>query len=84
MDNSVFDARSFSLTGQDTAKPQYNYLIGSFSFQGPMKIPRLIKNNGPNIFFGYQRTQNRNAIIQSGLMPTADQRSGNFSFCWRH
>jgi hypothetical protein len=79
MDNSVFDARSFSLTGLDQAKPQYNYMVGSFSFQGPMKFPGLIKANPPQIFFGYQRTQNRGATVQSGLMPTLDQRNGDLS-----
>src|SRR5262249_20591296 len=78
MDNSIFDASPYSLTGQNTPKPSYNYLVGGFSFQGPMKIPRLVKN-GPNFFFAYQRTLNRTAQIQSGLMPTLDQRDGNLS-----
>jgi hypothetical protein len=78
MDNSILDARPFSLTGQNTPKPTYNYLVGGFSFQGPLKIPRVVKN-GPNFFLAYQRTQNRSALIQSGLMPTLDQRNGNLS-----
>jgi hypothetical protein len=78
MDNSIFDARPFSLTGQNTPKQDYNFLVGSFSFQGPLKIPRLVKN-GPNFFFGYQRTQNRSAATQPGLMPTLAERSGDLS-----
>ncbi len=78
VDNSVFDARSYSLTGQNTDKPAYNQGVALFSFGGPLKIPRLIRN-GPTFFFNYQRTQNRNAITQSGLMPTAAERTGDLS-----
>src|SRR5207302_1362631 len=34
LDNSSLDARAFSLTGQDTPKPDYNRLTGLFSFDG--------------------------------------------------
>ena len=44
--NSAFDARSFSLTGQDTPKPGYNRMQGLASFGGPLKIPRLLDRNG--------------------------------------
>src|SRR5262249_44457069 len=77
-DNSVFDARSFSLTGQNIDKPSYNQGVALFSFGGPLKIPHLIRN-GPTFFFNYQRTQNRNATTSSGLMPTAAERTGNLS-----
>jgi hypothetical protein len=77
-DNSEFDARSFSLTGQDTPKPSYNHLQGVATLGGPLKIPHLIRN-GPNFFVGYQWTRNRNATTQSSLMPTAAQRAGDFS-----
>jgi len=78
LDNSVLDARSFSLTGQDTPKPAYTHLQGTVSFGGPIKIPHLIRN-GPNFFVGYQWTRNRNAGIQSTLMPTPLERIGDFS-----
>jgi len=60
MDNSVLDARSFSLTGQDTPKPSYNRFTGLASFGGPLRIPGLLRN-GPNIFVNYQWTRNRTA-----------------------
>ncbi|HEY6392832.1 MAG TPA: TonB-dependent receptor [Bryobacteraceae bacterium] len=78
LDNSVLDARSFSLTGQDTPKPAYTHLQGTVSFGGPIRIPRLIRN-GPNFFVGYQWTRNRNASTQSTLMPTLLERNGDFS-----
>jgi carboxypeptidase family protein len=78
LDSSALDARSYSLTGQDTGKPSYNRFLGTFNFGGPLRIPHLIRN-GPTFFFGYQRTQNRNATIATGRMPTASERSGNLS-----
>ena len=77
VDNSRLDARSFSLTGQDTPKPAYNHFLGSLTLGGPLKIPHLIRN-GPTFFFNYQRTQNRNADIVSGKMPTEMERNGDF------
>ncbi len=79
VDNSALNARSFSLTGQDTPKPDYNRMQGVVAFGGPLKIPGLINNNGPNFFVGYQRVQNRNANTVSTRMPTAAERSGDFS-----
>ncbi len=76
-DNSALDARSFSITGQDTPKPAYNHLTGLLSFGGPIKIPRLLKN-GPNVIVNYQWTRNRNASTLTGLMPTLAQRNGDF------
>jgi len=79
IDNSATDARPYSLTGQDTPKPSYNRFTGSFNVGGPLRIPHLLKNNAPTFFFGYQRIQNRNANTVTGRMPTAAERSGDFS-----
>jgi hypothetical protein len=79
IDNAVWDARSYSLTGQDTPKPAYNLLQGTASFGGPLRLGHLFKQSAPNIFFGYQWTRNRNASVQSGLMPDAAQRAGDLS-----
>ncbi len=79
VDNSNLDARQYSLTGQNTAKPDYNKTTANFSFGGPLKIPHLIKNNGPTFFVNYQRTQNRNANTVPYRMPTPLERAGNFS-----
>ena len=78
LDNSALDARSYSLTGQDTAKPSYSRLQGVATFGGPMKIPHLFKD-GPVFFVGYQWLHNRNASIASALMPTLAERGGDFS-----
>ena len=79
LDNSNLDARSFSLTGQDTLKPAFNRFTGLAAFGGPLKIPGLITRNGPNFTVNYQWMHNRNASTQTGLMPTPEQRIGDFS-----
>lgn len=81
MDNSTLDARNFSLTGQDTPKPYYNHLSGNVSFGGPLVIPHLmpLTRTSPNFFIGYQWKRLRNAYIENGLMPTAAERTGDFS-----
>ena len=76
--HSALDARSYSLTGQNTAKPSYGRVTGMFSFGGPLRIPGILRN-GPMFVINYQWTRNRNAVTQSGLMPTAAEREGNFS-----
>ena len=78
LDNSALDAKSYSLTGFNTSKPQTNQITGGFAMQGPLKIPHLL-HNGPNIFLGYQRTRNRIATTTPGLVPNLLQRSGDFS-----
>ncbi len=39
VDNSIWDARQFSITGQDTAKPAYNHFTGTAYFGGPAQNP---------------------------------------------
>ena len=79
LDNSFWDARSFSLTGQDTPKPATNRMTISGNVGGPILIPHLIKSNTWNFFVGYQLMRNRTANTQSYLTPTAAQRNGDFS-----
>ena len=77
--NSVLDARPFSLTGQLMPKPDYNRLQGLFSFGGPLRIPRLLRNSAPNVTVNYQWTRRRNATTQTALMPVAAERNGDLS-----
>lgn len=76
--SSAWDARPASLTGQSSQVQGYNnvHLIGMF--QGPLRIPRLLQN-GPNLFVGYQRTSDHNFTSAAQRMPTALERSGDFS-----
>jgi trimeric autotransporter adhesin len=76
LNNSNFDARNYSLTGQATPKPAYNRMQALFSFGGPVQIPGLLsKRKGPNFTVNYQWTRNSNATIATALMPTAEQRT---------
>lgn len=76
--NSIWDARTFSLTGQATPKPAYNLFTGSAYFGGPLRIPHLLRN-GPNFFVNYSWTRNSTATNTPGLMPTEAQREGQIS-----
>jgi hypothetical protein len=76
--NSAWDARPFSFTNQNTAKPDYSDLQLAGQFGGPLKIPGLLRT-GPNLFVGYQRTSDHSAITQPTVVPTALERGGDFS-----
>lgn len=78
-DNSVLDARQFSLTGQDSPKPSTDRMTSSVTFGGPIKIPHLIERNGPYFNVSYQRTRNRVDNVNTYLMPDANERAGNFA-----
>jgi hypothetical protein len=77
LDNSSLDARPYSITGAQTAKPAYNDLTGSAVFGGPINIPRLMPR-GPNFFINYQWLHDRNDATLSGLVPTLAQRAGDY------
>src|SRR5580698_3473980 len=78
LDNSTLDARPYSITGQDTPRPEYNKFTGNATLGGPLKIKHLFVNP-PNFFIQYAWTRNRVANTTPGLMPTLAQRSGDFS-----
>ena len=78
IDNSALNARSFSLTGQDTPQPGYNRMRFGIFLSGPLAIPHVLRGNG-QFFVGYQMTRNRNASTQTGLVPTLAMRDGDFS-----
>ena len=75
--NSSWDARTHSLTGQETPKPSYTDAQFLGTFQGPFRIPRL--RNQLNVVLGYQGTSDHNAIGQWTVVPTALERAGDFS-----
>jgi hypothetical protein len=78
IDHSSLDARPYSFTGQDTARPSFTHMQGVISFGGPLKIPKLLPRGGPNFFIAYQGTRNRNANTQSCWCRPEAQRSGRF------
>jgi hypothetical protein len=78
VDNSVFDARPYSLTGLELPKVISSRITGVVTLGGPLRIPRLLPR-GPNFFVAYQWTRDRVANTDSGLVPTAAERSGDLS-----
>jgi hypothetical protein len=76
--NAAFDARPFSLTGQNTPKASYNRLTAVATFGGPLRIPHLFQKP-LNFFVGYQWTRNSNATTESALVPDMAERNGDFS-----
>ncbi|MGH9481217.1 MAG: carboxypeptidase regulatory-like domain-containing protein, partial [Terriglobales bacterium] len=78
--SSALDARSFSLTGQNTPKPNYNNLTGLLQFGGPLVIPHLLNlNQAPFVFVAYEKAANLNAVNTSALVPTVAERGGDLS-----
>jgi hypothetical protein len=78
-DNSTLDAKQYSLSGVDTQKPVYNRMTGGLTFGGPLRIPHLLRRNGPNLLLAYQWTHNRTATTDSALVPTEAERAGDLS-----
>jgi trimeric autotransporter adhesin len=78
VENSAFDARPFSLSGQDTPKAAYNRVTGVATVGGPLQISPWFRR-GPNFFVSYQWTRDRNEAIQSARVPDLAERQGDFS-----
>ena len=78
-DNSAWDARPFSLSGQSTPKPAYNRITGLAAVGGPLKIPHILTTHAPNFFVAYQWTRYVNDSTDSALVPDVAERGGDFS-----
>jgi len=76
--NSAWDARPYSIGTQPSIRPDYNDLHFVGTFQGILKIPGVVQKR-PNVFLGYQRTDDHFATTTLTTVPTALERSGDFS-----
>ena len=79
LENSVWDARPFSLTGQTVPKPSYAQSRFSFAGGGPLMIPKLVHSSKTFLFFSYFGTRARNPYDGVGTVPTLAERGGDFS-----
>jgi trimeric autotransporter adhesin len=79
LDNSAWDARNYSLTGQDTPKPSTSNARMTAIFGGPLKIPHVLSGDHTTFNINYQFTRARNGSTQSALVPTLAERNGDFS-----
>jgi Carboxypeptidase regulatory-like domain len=76
--NSATDARPYSISGAEAAKSAYDHITTAIYFGGPIRIPRLLPR-GPNFFVNYEWTRSNKAAINTGLVPTAAERAGDFA-----
>jgi hypothetical protein len=81
LDNSIWDARSFSVTGASVDKPAYANARGSIMFGGPLQIPRLLSAEKHVLFtIDYHFLRSRTGTISDAVnMPTSLERNGDFS-----
>ncbi len=81
LDNSVWDARTFSVTGADVNKPAYANARGGVMLGGPLRIPKLVSAQKRIMFtFDLQFQRNRTGTTSDPVnMPTDLERSGDFS-----
>jgi hypothetical protein len=79
LDNSVWDARAYSINGQETAKPAYAKARATMMFGGPLKIPKLLDGTKGTFTLNYQLARTRNGTSSTQTMPTLLERSGDFS-----
>jgi Carboxypeptidase regulatory-like domain len=78
--NSLFDAKPFSLRGQQEEQPQYNSNRFGVVFAGAPYIPHLVEHDTKDFFF-VSLIGNRSStpFDQYGTVPDANERIGNFS-----
>jgi carboxypeptidase family protein len=79
LDNSAWDARAYSINGQDTQKPGYAKARASMMIGGPLKIPHLLTGQRGTFTFNYQLGRTRNGTTQTQTFPTLLERGGDFS-----
>ncbi|MFT4111513.1 carboxypeptidase regulatory-like domain-containing protein [Silvibacterium sp.] len=77
--DSALDARSYSLSGVEAAKPGFSQVTLTASLGGPLVIPHLLVRRGPNFAVNYELTRDNDAVDQTGLVPTLLQRTTTVS-----
>ena len=78
LDNSVWDAQTYSVTGNQVAKPAYANARATMMFGGPLKIPHLLSGQRGMFTLNYQLTAAATARPRPSTMPTALERAGEF------
>jgi hypothetical protein len=79
-DTSVLDARPFSLNGEALPKANYNQLHFGAYVGGPLNIPKIFNGGNKTFFFGgWSGTRGNTPFDALSTVPTATERSGDFS-----
>ncbi|MGA7623017.1 MAG: carboxypeptidase-like regulatory domain-containing protein [Candidatus Acidiferrales bacterium] len=78
-DNSAFDARPYSITGNQIPKPShYDERFGG-NLGGPLKIPHIYNGSDKTYFFvNYQHEIQSSALDTYSTVPAPAERSGDF------
>ncbi len=79
LDNSIWDARAYSVNGQETPKAPYAKARATMMFGGPLKIPKLLDGTKGTFTLNYQLARTRNGATSTATMPTLLERTGDFS-----
>ena len=77
--NSALNAAPFSLNGQVVPKPSSSRESMAFNIGGPVRIPKLVTNDKWSIYVTAQVNRNRSASNRVATLPTAAERTGDFS-----
>src|SRR5262249_15017788 len=77
--NSFWDAKNYSINGQNTPKASYGSGRGSIMLGGPLKIPHLLDGRRGTFTINYSMNRSRNGTTQTQTFPTPMERSGDFS-----
>ncbi len=77
--NSAFDARPYSLTGQQADKAAYSQNRYGVSLGGLLNIPKVIHSDRTFFFLNYSGSTSRNPFDALSTRPTALERAGDFS-----
>ncbi len=79
LDNSVWDAQTYSVTGNQVDKPAYANARMNATFGGPLRIPHLLSGRSGMFMLNIGVNRSRNGVTQTTTVPTALERSGDFS-----
>ncbi len=77
--NSALDAKPYSITGQEIAKPAYEKYRFGLMAGGRLRIPKLIDSSKTFFFVNYTGTRRSNAFDALGTVPSEIERQGDFS-----
>jgi len=77
--NSVLDAKPFSINGENLLQPAYASSRFGFLLGGPLVIPKIIKAPSTFFYLNYTGTRARAPYSAVETVPTAAERTGDFS-----
>jgi hypothetical protein len=77
--NSAFNAKPYSLTGQNLGEPSYGSHRFGLNVGGPLVFPKYVKSPNTFFFLNYAATRQRSPYSAVATVPSALERAGDFS-----